>query len=48
MALPAAKVARRAWMARLLTVRGLPRLVWWIRVIASSENSGSDRPASLN
>jgi hypothetical protein len=34
-------------MARLLIARGMPREVWWIRAVASSENSGSDRPASV-
>src|SRR5258708_38828230 len=43
----AAKVATRACSARLLTARGSPRLVWWIRVVASSLNSWSLRPTSL-
>jgi hypothetical protein len=29
----------------LLTARGYSRAVWWISAAASSENSGSDRPA---
>ena len=33
-------------MARLLTARGRPRLVAWIKAVASSLNSGPDRPAS--
>jgi len=42
-----AQAAIRAWVARLLTARGRPRAASWIRVAASSLNSGSDRPASL-
>ena len=38
MACPAAHAAMSDWMHRLLTVRGRPRLVSWIRVIESSEN----------
>src|SRR5659263_628435 len=45
MALPVAYAATRAWTARLLTARGMPRPTWWIRAIASSENSVSERPA---
>src|SRR6266568_4852117 len=42
----AAQAAMSDWMQRLLTVRGRPRLVSWIRVIASSENRVSlPRPA---
>src|SRR5260370_28486960 len=37
----------RAAMARLLTVRGLPRLASWIWVMASSEYRSPSRPASL-
>ena len=37
MACPAAQAAMSDWMQRLLMVRGRPRLVSWIRVIASSE-----------
>jgi hypothetical protein len=40
MGCPAAQAAMRDWMARLLMVRGRPRLVSWMRVIASSENRG--------
>jgi integrase/recombinase XerD len=42
-----AMAAIRAWVARLLTARGRPRAASWIKVTASSLNSGSDRPASL-
>src|SRR5215468_9313717 len=45
MALPVVYAASRAWTARLLTVRGWPRLVVWMRAVASSENRVSDRPA---
>jgi hypothetical protein len=48
MALPSAKAASRAWTARLLIILGWLRLVSWMRVITSSEKSGSLRPASLN
>src|SRR5579872_5210949 len=39
MALRVAQAAMRAWMARLLTALGRPRLVAWIRAVASSLNS---------
>ncbi len=42
-----AQAATRAWVAMLLTARGRPRAASWIKVTASSLNSGSDRPASL-
>ena len=38
MVLLAAKAATRAWTARLLTARGMPRLTWWMRAMASSLN----------
>ena len=38
-----ARAAMRAAMARLLTLRGLPRLLVWMRVIASSVKIGSVR-----
>src|SRR6266700_4217580 len=42
-----AQAATRAWVAMLLTARGRPRAASWMRVTASSLNSGSERPASL-
>lgn len=42
-----AQVAMSADMASRLVVRGLPRLVVWMRVMASSVNRGSVRPAIL-
>ena len=47
MFLRAAQAATRAWVARLLTARGRPRAASWMRVMASSLNRVSDRPASL-
>jgi hypothetical protein len=35
-----------AAVARLLIARGIPRAVWWMSAAASSEKSGSDRPAT--
>jgi hypothetical protein len=45
--LRSAQAATGAWVARLLTARGRPRAASWIKVSASSLNSGSERPASL-
>src|SRR5262249_13655561 len=42
-----AQVAMSADMASRLVVRGLPRLVLWMRVMASSVKRGSVRPAIL-
>ena len=36
----AASVVMRACRARLLTARGSPRLVWWMRAVASLLNQG--------
>jgi hypothetical protein len=46
MVLFVANAATRAWMARLFTARGGSRPTWWIKVIASSLNRVSERPAS--
>jgi hypothetical protein len=48
MPLLAANAAISAAIARLLTARGSPREVWWIRAIASSENRVSVRPANAD
>jgi hypothetical protein len=45
--LPAVQAAMSAEIASRLTLRGLPRLAWWMSAMASSVNRGSARPASL-
>ena len=41
------QAAMSAEIASRFTLRGLPRLAWWISAMASSVNRGSARPASL-
>jgi hypothetical protein len=42
----AVQAAMRAEMASRLTLRGLPRLLWWINAMASSVNRGSGSGAA--